>query len=175
MSKPAGSVRVVRGDITEQDADVIVNAANEHLAHGGGLAAAMVRAGGSIVQEESDAWVGEHGPVVAGTAAVTGAGAMPAKWIVHVVGPRFRTGRDNAPLLKDAVCAALSASADVGARSVAMPAISSGVFGYPTDGATQIIADACRAWLIANPGNIDEIRLMGFGAETAAAFREAVS
>ena len=175
MSKPAGSVRVVRGDITEQDADVIVNAANEHLAHGGGVAAAMVRAGGSIVQDESDAWVREHGPVVAGTAAVTGAGAMPAKWIVHVVGPRFRTGRDNAPLLKDAVGAALSAAADIGERSVAMPAISAGVFGYPIDEATQIIANACRAWLVANPDSIDEIRLMGFGGETAAAFRKAVS
>lgn len=175
MSKPAGSVRVVRGDITQQDVDVIVNAANEHLAHGGGIAAAMVRAGGFIVQEESDAWVDEHGPVVPGTAAITGAGTMPAKWIVHVVGPRFRTNRDDAPLLKDAVCAALSASADVGARSVAMPAISSGVFGYPTGEATQIIADACRAWLATNPGCIEEIRLMGFGDETTAGFRVAVS
>lgn len=87
------SLEAVVGDLTRLGTDVVVNAANEHLAHGGGVAAALSRAGGPAVQAESDRWVAEHGPVGPGRAAVTTAGALPARWIVHVVGPRFRADR----------------------------------------------------------------------------------
>jgi hypothetical protein len=91
-----GTVVACVGDLTRQDVDVVVNAANEHLQHGGGVAAALARAGGAAVREESDAHVATHGPVEPGSAAVTTAGALPARHIVHVVGPRYRRGQDNA-------------------------------------------------------------------------------
>ncbi|MBA2529014.1 MAG: macro domain-containing protein, partial [Euzebyales bacterium] len=94
---------VVEGDLTRQDVDAVVNAANERLAHGGGVAAALARAGGPTVQAESDRWVAEHGTLTPGQAAVTGGGGMAARWVVHVVGPRFRPGQDNEGLLRQAV------------------------------------------------------------------------
>ncbi|MDF1595806.1 MAG: macro domain-containing protein [Acidimicrobiia bacterium] len=174
MNEPTEPIRVVQGDLTEQDVDAVVNAANEQLQHGGGVAAAMVRAGGVVVQEESDTWVREHGPLEPGGAAVTGAGDMPAQWIIHVAGPRFSAGRDNETLLRAAVAAALSAAAGAGATSVAMPAISAGIFGYPLTEATNLIADTCRKWVASHPGIFQEIRLVGYQAETAAAFERAL-
>lgn len=175
MSESAGSVRVVHGDLTEQDVDVVVNAANEQLAHGGGVAAALVRAGGRVVQEESNDWIRRNGPLTSGSAAITRAGALPAGWIVHVVGPRYRRGGNNVELLRAAVSAALAATAEIGARTVAMPAISAGIFGYPLEEATAVIADACRRWLDGHPGAIDEVRLVGYDTATVAAFEKAVS
>ncbi len=165
----------VQGDLTAQPVDAVVNAANERLQHGGGVAAAIVRAGGAVIQHESDAWVREHGPVVPGTAAVTTAGDMPARWVVHVVGPRFRDGQDNEGLLRQAVRAALEAAVAAGARSVAMPAISAGIFGYPRADATRVIAAECVAWLGGRPHALDEIRLVGYDDGSAADFAAAVA
>lgn len=78
-------------------------------------------------------------------------------------------------LLRAAVSAALAATADIGARTVAMPAISAGIFGYPLEEATAVIADACRRWLDGHPGAIDEVRLVGYDTATVAAFEKAVS
>lgn len=164
------SIRVVTGDLTLQDVDAIVNAANERLAHGGGVAAAIARAGGSAVQTESRAWVREHGPVGRGTAAVTSAGRMPARHVIHVVGPRYRKGQDNEGMLRQAVTAALEAARDQGDRSIAFPAISAGIFGYPRVEATQILADTAVAWVAANPGALDEIRFVGYDDATAKDF-----
>lgn len=160
----------LEGDLTAQRVDAIANAANERLAHGGGVAAALVRAGGPEVQRESNAWVAEHGPVQPGTAAVTTAGAMAARWIVHVVGPRWRQGQDNEGLLRQAVRAALDAGRDLGAASMAFPAISAGVFGYPRGEATAIIADEARRWLAGDRGALAEVRLVGYDAGTAEDF-----
>ncbi|HDK46288.1 MAG TPA: hypothetical protein ENG94_08455, partial [Actinobacteria bacterium] len=140
-------VRVITGDLTRQDVDAIVNTANEHLAHGGGVAAAIVRAGGSPVQRESTAWVRERGPVAPGHAAVTTAGAMPARHVIHVVGPRYRTGQDNEGMLHQAVEAALDTALEHGDRSIAFPAISAGIFGYPRAEATSVLADAVVTWI----------------------------
>ena len=89
------TVKVVQGDITKASADVIVNAANEHLRHGGGLAAAPAAAGGEEFVADPDRWVTEHGPIPAGEAAVTVGGRSQAAKVVHVVGPRFREGQVN--------------------------------------------------------------------------------
>jgi len=167
-------VAVVQGDITDQDVDAVVNAANEHLAHGGGVAAAIVRAGGIGIQQESDQWVAANGPLSPGVAAVTGAGAMAARWIVHVAGPRYRPGEHNAGLLSTAVHAALEAAATAGARSVALPAISAGIFGYPVDEATEVIADAVDVWCRDHPDVLDEVRLVGWDARTTEAFSKAI-
>lgn len=164
----------VTGDITELEVDVVVNAANEHLAHGGGVAAAIARAGRPQVDEESAAWVAEHGPLAPGRAATTGAGSMPARWVVHVVGPRYGAGQDNAALLAQAVEAALEAAATVGARSVAMPAISAGIFGYPRPEATRVIVDTVRGWARARPDVLDRVLLVGFDDASTADFEAAL-
>jgi O-acetyl-ADP-ribose deacetylase (regulator of RNase III) len=168
------SIVVVQGDLTALEVDAVVNAANEQLEHGGGVALAIARAGGPEVQEESRRWVAEHGPVGRGTAAVTTAGRMQAEWAVHTVGPRYREGQDNAALLAEAVIAALDAAAATGARSVAMPAISAGIFGYPRRQATGVIAAAVATWVDANPDRLTEVALVGYDAETADDFTAAV-
>lgn len=104
-------VKVVQGDITTERVDVVVNAANEYLRHGGGVAAALAAVGGEEFVADSDRWVAQHGPVPSGEAAVTAGGRLQATWVVHVVGPRYRQGQDNPALLRDAVRAALDASA----------------------------------------------------------------
>lgn len=168
-------IHALQGDITAQPVDVVVNAANSQLAHGGGVAAAIARAGGPSIQTESDAWVAEHGPVGPGQAAVTTAGDMPADHVVHVVGPRYQDGQDNEGLLRQAVEAALDAAASSGARSVALPAISAGIFGYPRDEATRVIAEACRSWTAEHPDVLAEIRLVGFDGATTRDFEAALT
>lgn len=162
---------VLSGDITEQDVEVIVNAANERLEHGGGVAAAISEAGGPAIQEESDRHVDEHGPLGPGDAATTDGGKLEAGWVVHVVGPRHSGDRErDERLLRTAVDAALDAAAQTRARTVALPAISTGVFGYPMDEATHVICAAVADWVTENRGRLDEVRLVGFDAEAAHAF-----
>jgi len=168
------TLSAVQADLTKMRVDAVVNAANEHLAHGGGVAAALSRAGGPAVQRESDAWVAEHGPVGPGQAAVTTGGELPAASIVHVVGPRYRSGQDNAGLLRQAVRAALDAAASAGVASVALPAISAGIFGYPPAEATAEIARACAGWLHEHPGRLRTVFLVGYDARSAELFASAV-
>jgi putative ATPase len=170
--RPVGQahVFVIQGDVTGQPVEAIVNAANETLAHGGGVAAAIVGAGGRVIQEESDQWVRENGPVGRSQAAVTTAGALQAAHIVHVVGPRYRVGQDNEEMLRDATVAALEAAASINARSVAFPAISAGIFGYPRAEATRVMAASVVGWLTEHTGVVEEVRLVGFDAGTAQDF-----
>lgn len=158
-------------DLTTMTVDVVVNAANEHLAHGGGVAAALARAGGRQVQAESDQWIDEHGPLDDGEAAVTTAGQMPAEWIVHVVGPRYQGDGSDASALTAAVTAALDAAVGLGAASIALPAISAGVFGYPLADATRVIAAACQSWIANHPDSELDIKLVGVNDEATAGFR----
>ncbi len=169
------NVSVVIGDLTRQSVDVIVNAANTHLQHGGGVAAAISRAGGSVVQRESNTWVADHGPLKSGTAAVTSAGAMPARHVVHVAGPIYREGQDNEGLLRAAVGAALDAAHGIGARTVAFPAISAGIYGYPVPAATAVLADQVVNWLRKHPGAIGEVRLVAFERQVADLFEQGVA
>ena len=169
------TISALQADLTRQEVDAVVNAANEHLEHGGGLAGAVVAAGGWEIQEESDRWVTEHGPLTPGAAAVTGAGALPARMVIHVAGPRYRVGQDNEGLLRAAVRAALDAAADRGCRTAALPAISAGIFGYPLGEATQVIASECAAWAGEHPDALAEIRLVGFDVAVAEAFAAALA
>jgi O-acetyl-ADP-ribose deacetylase (regulator of RNase III) len=167
----ATTIRAEQGDLTDLEVDVVVNAANERLAHGGGLAAAIVRAGGDVIQQESDAWVAEHGPLHSGLAAVTGPGSLPCRAIVHVAGPYYREGADNEGLLRTAVGAALALAGSEGFRSVAVPAISAGVFGYPMTDATRIIASEAVRWAEEHPNALHLILLTGHDAPATEAFR----
>jgi putative ATPase len=163
---------VVEGDITAMDVDVVVNAANADLVHGGGVAAAIADAGGSSITVESEAWVREHGRLPVGEAAVTTGGEMPASFVVHVVGPVYEGGgRGEAGRLRAAVIGALDATAGLGARTLALPAISAGIYGYPTEEATRVIVSAAADWTRSHPDTLEEIRLVAFDPATATAFR----
>jgi O-acetyl-ADP-ribose deacetylase (regulator of RNase III) len=132
-------LELVEGDITELEVDAIVNAANEHLAHGGGVAGAISRKGGPIIQEESYKWVREHGPVPTGSAAITSGGRLKARYVIHAVGPVYDGTPLSAELLAAAVRAALRLADENRVKSVAMPAISTGIFGYPVAEAAAVI------------------------------------
>ena len=167
-------ITALQGDITTLEVDAIVNAANTHLQHGGGVALAISRAGGPIIQEASDDWTREHGPLTSGTAAITPAGAMPARIVIHVAGPRFTAGQDNETMLRTAVTAALDAASEGSCRSVALPAISAGIYGYPLDEATKVIVSATEAWCEQNPETLDDVLLVGLDSRATEAFRTAL-
>lgn len=169
------NVVVVRGDVTRQPVEGVVNAANAGLQHGGGVAQAIVRTGGRVIQEESDAWIREHGPLGHGEAAVTTGGMLLASHVIHVVGPVYRDGADNAALLRDAVFAALDAATEYELGSVAFPAISAGIFGYPPEQATRVIAQAVVNWLRTTPNQLIEVRLVGFSDQMATMFAEGLT
>ncbi|HEY5610925.1 MAG TPA: macro domain-containing protein [Thermoanaerobaculia bacterium] len=130
-------IELTHGDITTLEVDAIVNAANSHLQHGGGVAGAIVRRGGSVIQEESN----RIGYVPVGNAAVTTAGSLPCKYVIHAVGPRMGEG-DEDRKLKDATIAALERAEELRLSSVAFPAISTGIFGFPVDRCARIMTRA---------------------------------
>ena len=136
------TLRLVQGDITEGDVDAIVNAANSHLQHGGGVAGAIVRKGGQIIQDESD----KIGFTPVGTAVITSAGILPAKFVIHTVGPRMGEG-DEDNKLKSAVNSTLQLASEKGFKSVSMPAISSGIFGFPKDRCAKILVNESANFL----------------------------
>ena len=138
------SIELVEGDITKLDTDAIVNAANERLAHGGGVAAVVARAGGSIIQEESNKWVQEHGSVSTGSAAVTSGGDLKADYVIHAVGPVYDAMPSSkaADLLGSAVTSALQRADDLDLTSIALPAISTGIYGYPMQEAAEVMLKA---------------------------------
>jgi O-acetyl-ADP-ribose deacetylase (regulator of RNase III) len=143
---PAGPVlSLVVGDISLQRVDAIVNPANAYLRHGGGVAAALVRSGGPTIQSESNHWVQEHGPITHRDPAVTAAGNLHCHMIIHVLGPVWGEGQEDAKLA-DAVSAALLAADRHDARSLAMPAISTGIFGFPLDRAAPIHLDTLQRY-----------------------------
>ena len=130
---------LAEGDITELDTDAIVNAANEWLAHGGGVAGVISRKGGPAIQRESDEWVRQHGRVSTGAAALTLGGALKARYVIHAVGPVYDRSPRLAVLLASAVRASLALADEHQLRSIALPAISTGIFGYPVREAAQVM------------------------------------
>ncbi len=163
------TVTAVCDDLTTMEIDAIVNAANEDLEHGGGLAGAISRAGGPSIQAESHHWVAEHGRVTPGRAAVTTGGNLPARKVIHVAGPIFGAEQDNEALLATAVRAALDAAIEAGCRRVAVPAISAGIFGYPLADSTRVIAATVIDWVGEHSG-LDEVHLVGFDEAAGSAF-----
>lgn len=161
-------LRLIQGDITERNVDAIVNAANSRLQHGGGVAGAIVRKGGQIIQEESD----RIGFVPVGQAALTGAGNLPARYVIHAVGPRMGEG-DEDTKLKSAVASSLRLASGKGLRSVAVPAISSGIFGFPKDRCAAILVNEAMRFLEENPDtSLQLIEFCVFDDETATYFKK---
>lgn len=136
------TLRLVSADLTERDVDAIVNAANTHLQHGGGVAAAIVRKGGQIIQDESD----RIGYVPVGGAAITGAGRLKARFVIHAVGPRMGEGDEDSKLGK-AISSVLTLATDKGLKSISVPAISAGIFGFPKDRCAKILVGETAAFL----------------------------
>jgi putative ATPase len=165
---------VVQGDLTLEQVDAIVNAANEQLQHGGGVAGAIVRAGGTIIQTESDAWVETHGRVPTGGAAITVAGKLAARHVIHAVGPVWGTG-DEVAKLASAVRSALELAEQHKLASISLPAISSGIYGFPKELCAKTFFDTIENWLDERPKrSLAEIRLCNFDQPTATVFeREA--
>ena len=164
-----GTIAVVLGDLTEERTDAIVNPANSALSHGGGVAGAIVRNGGREIQAESSA----KAPVPVGEATVTGAGRLPCRYVIHTVGPVWGEGDEEAKLRR-AVASALGKAEELGLASVAMPGISTGIFGYPkADGCGVIVGEVAR--LLAGPeGCVTTVRLVSIDDETASHFLAAL-
>jgi O-acetyl-ADP-ribose deacetylase (regulator of RNase III) len=135
---------VVRGNLLDEPVEAIVNAANGHLAHGGGVAGIISRAAGPVLQEESDRIVRERGPFPAGTALVTGAGKLPFKGVIHAIGPRQGEGDEEAKLVR-ALAAAFACAREHGWEAVSFPAVSSGIFAVPLDVCARAYLAAARA------------------------------
>ncbi|NIS80592.1 MAG: macro domain-containing protein [Anaerolineales bacterium] len=153
------TVRLFHGDLTEEKVDAIVNAANAHLAHGGGVAGAIVRKGGKQIQVESDAWVRDHGRISHERPAITSAGSLPCDYVIHVVGPKWGEGNEDQKL-HAAVTGGLTLAGERGMKSLALPAISTGIFGFPKERAAKIILDAISDFLSAQPqASLQDIRL----------------
>ncbi len=171
-SKEIGSKKwlaLVHGDITEEKVDAIVNAANSHLKHGGGVAAAIVRKGGSIIQKESD----EIGFVNVGEAAITGGGNLPATHVIHAVGPRLGEGNEDAKL-QNAVLSSLKLADERNLQSISIPAISSGIFGFPKDRCAEILIKNIIEYLESNQNSaLREVRICLFDSPTLEAFKQA--
>jgi O-acetyl-ADP-ribose deacetylase (regulator of RNase III) len=162
------TLRLVQGDITERDVDVIVNAANSHLQHGGGVAGAIVRKGGQIIQEESN----KIGYTSVGTAAITVAGKLPAKFVIHAVGPRMGEG-DEDNKLKSAVLSSLKLASEKGLKSISIPAISSGIFGFPRDRCANILVHEGARFLKENKKtSLNTVEFCIFDDTTLSHFRK---
>jgi len=168
---PSGAIlQIAEGDLTQEAVDAIVNAANSHLQHGGGVAGAIARRGGPEIQAESDAWVRQHGPVSHAEPAYTGAGSLPCRYVIHAVGPVWGEGDEDARL-EAAVSGSLRLADRLELASIAFPAISTGIFGFPKERAADIILSAIQDHLLHNPtSNLKLVRLTLFDAPTIDAF-----
>ena len=164
---PSGVTIILRqGDLTQENVDAIVNAANSQLAHGGGVAGAIVRAGGSSIQEES----ARIAPIAVGEAGITTGGGLPARWVIHAVGPRMGEG-DEDRKLRSAGRNALALAHERGLASIAFPAISSGIFGYPKDRCAEVLLDTTVRFFEENPdASLREVRFCNFDEPTWSIF-----
>jgi len=170
---PTGqTLQIVQGDITVEEVDAIVNAANEHLQHGGGVAWAISKKGGPAVQKESDAWVRLHGRVPHDAPAWTSGGLLPAKYVIHAVGPVWGEG-DEENKLAVAVSGSLRVADELICSSVALPAISTGIFGFPKDRAARIIFSEIENYFSSKSSDLKIVKLVLFDQPTLDVFLDA--
>ncbi len=160
---------LVEGDITDLDVDVIVNAANRWLKLGGGVAGAIRRKGGPEIQRECDEVVRRRGPLKVGEAALTGAGRLKAKYVVHAVGPIYGEGDEEAKL-RSAVLNSLKIAEEIGAESIAFPAISTGVYRYPLRDCARIMIPTLLNYL--REGKIKKVVICLYTEDAFSVFEE---
>lgn len=155
-------VRLIEGDITLQDTEAIVNAANSGLLGGGGVDGAIHRAGGPAILEECHAIRKQHGGCPTGEAVITTGGKLKARYVIHAVGPVWRGGLKNEDrLLANAYRNSLRIALEHGIRSIAFPSISTGIYGYPVERASAVAFSTVRTFLEANC-LLDEVRFLVF-------------
>ncbi|MGL4555042.1 MAG: O-acetyl-ADP-ribose deacetylase [Gemmataceae bacterium] len=163
--------KALRGDITREKTDAIVNAANESLLGGGGVDGAIHAAAGPGLLAECRAL----GGCPTGEARITNGYALPAKYVIHTVGPVwYGGGRGEEELLRRCYASVLALAAEYGLKSVAFPAISCGIFGYPIEAAAEVALAAIRAGLLGNP-ELERVRVVCFSEDVHLAYVEAVS
>jgi O-acetyl-ADP-ribose deacetylase (regulator of RNase III) len=162
-------ITLVQGDITAQEVDAVVNAANSSLLGGGGVDGAIHRRGGPAILEACQALRADQLPegLPAGQAVATTAGNLPARWIIHTVGPVFSKGEDRSAVLASAYRESLRVAEELGAATVAFPAVSAGVFGWPLDDAARIAVETAQAH---HPVSVQEVRFVLFNQQAYDAF-----
>ncbi|HYR55137.1 MAG TPA: O-acetyl-ADP-ribose deacetylase [Myxococcaceae bacterium] len=171
----AAMIELVRGDITRQQVDAIVNAANSGLMGGGGVDGAIHRAGGPSILEECKILVAQNGRCPTGGAVITGAGNLPARYVIHAVGPRYGKNRaKEAELLAAAYSESMRLATQAGCESIAFPAISTGAYGYPLEEAAAIALAAVRHSL-SNESSIKRVLFVLFADDAMQAFEKAMA
>jgi len=164
------AIELVQGDITELETDAIVNAANAQLQLGGGVAGAIRRKGGPAIQAECD----RHGPIGVGEAAITTGGKLKARHVIHAVGPRIGVDRPEDELLAGATRNSLKLADEHGLKSIAFPAISTGVFGYPIERCAAVMLETTIDYLKGRTG-LDRVAFCLFTARDYGIFEAALS
>jgi O-acetyl-ADP-ribose deacetylase len=168
---PSGqTIQIVQGDMTGEEVDAIVNAANEYLKHGGGVAWMISKKGGPTIQQESDAWIRQHGRVSHAAPAWTSGGRLPAKYVIHAVGPAWGDG-DEDNKLEAAVTGSLRVADELKCASIALPAVSTGIYGFPKERAGGIIVAALENYFLENSATgLKTVRLVLYDQPTVDAF-----
>jgi O-acetyl-ADP-ribose deacetylase (regulator of RNase III) len=164
-------IEVIRGDIVDQHVDAVVNAANSSLLGGGGVDGAILRAGGDAQMRGRRELVERIGSLPAGRAACSPAGDMSCKWVIHVVGPVYSKGDDRSALLASCYREALRAADELGAKSLAFPAVSAGIYGWPIGNA----ADIAVSTVASTPTSVEEIRFVLFSEDALDEFARALA
>jgi O-acetyl-ADP-ribose deacetylase (regulator of RNase III) len=166
-------LEICQGDITLESTDAIVNAANSQLMHGGGVAAAIARRGGSVIDRESREWVKANGQVTHARPAVTSGGNLACKSVLHAVGPVWGEGEEDAKL-KEAIKGCLTTAESIKAHSIAFPAISTGIYGFPVERAARIFMRTFMEYFNAYPESIvNNVKVVLFDDMTANSFLKA--
>ncbi len=169
-------IRLVQGDITRIAVDAIVNAANSGLRGGGGVDGAIHRVGGPKIMADLERRYGSRRHCPTGSAVVSDAGSLPARIVIHAVGPIWGGGAEGESiLLADVHRVALDLAAAEACRTVSFPAISTGIFGYPVDAAAGVAIATVTSWLEANPDAIDLVTFVLFSADAFEVFERALA
>ena len=165
-------MQLVEGDITQENVDAIVNAANSHLQHGGGVAAAISRAGGRTIQEESDVWVKKFGPITHTRPAFTNAGSLPCRYVIHAVGPIWGEG-DEVFKLHQTIRGCFLLAEELHIASLSFPAISTGIYGFPSEKAAEIFKEEIFRFFEKNPlTQLHLVRMVLYGASSLQIFMD---
>ena len=167
-------IEAVEGDITTERVDAIVNAANSSLLGGGGVDGAIHAAAGPRLLEECRRLRKIDLPqgLPVGHAVATGAGELPARWVIHTVGPNRHRGQTDPARLASCFTSSLDVAVSLGACSIAFPAVSAGVYGWQADEVARVAVGAVRGWVDANPDAVDLVRFVLFGPQVFGHFVE---
>jgi O-acetyl-ADP-ribose deacetylase (regulator of RNase III) len=165
---------VIQGDITQETTQAIVNAANSGLRGGGGVDGAIHRQAGSVIDRECKSYIAENGRLPAGKAMWTSGGNLPAKYVIHTVGPVYENDKSSEPILRSAYHESLRIAEELGLESIAFPAISAGVYGYPLDKAAKVALSTIYDYLRTEATSLKLVKMVCFTDSSYEAFRKAL-